>query len=75
MTAHPQYWKVRAFLNARGEAQARAQQAIHIAKMADAKAKQADADLFETMTAAGLDPKANYRFDDATETIVVASND
>jgi len=66
MTAekHPAFWKIKALVHARGEAQARAQLTALMAQYSDAA-------LGAALKAEGFDPKANYRLDDEAETITL----
>lgn len=66
---HPDYWKVKASVHERGEAMAKAQLAAVLAQSAEAIFRKADADLATVMTAAGLDPKADYTLEDRDESI------
>lgn len=61
MTQHPHYWKVRA-------AQLRVEL---VATQAKLNIANADAALRDAMVAAGLDPRADCRLEDADESITV----
>lgn len=64
MAKHPAFWKIKALVHARGEAQARASMATHLARAADAALAQA-------LKEAGFDPKGDHLLDDEAETITV----
>lgn len=65
------YWKVKAAVHARGEAQAKAQLAAALAQMADAYFRSCDAALVTVMTEAGLDPNKEYSLEDTDESITL----
>lgn len=62
MEKHPQFWRIKALVHARGEAQVRATMAQHLAQLADAA-------LATALKDAGFDPKGSYRLDDTDESI------